>query len=172
MISKYTGSSTCDNNLHTEVSIVPLHKCVRAAPTPYRYVNGRYGIWKCVYICIYWLLITAFEIWCKWYVYSSYRHQYQQTPEGVHHYIYYHAYRATDFKGRIVDNIVMKVYEQDDPTCSRLHSAYSDPKQRREYMIAQYLPEQKCTTITLTQPYQSILGNIITKDRFPSFNEG
>ena len=63
---------------------------------------------------------------------------------------------------------------QDDPTCSRLHSDYPDivSKNRKEYMIAQYLPDQKCSTITLTQPYQSVLGNIITKDRFPSFNEG
>ena len=42
IISKYTESSTCDNNLHTEVSIVPLHKCIRAAPSPYQYVNERY----------------------------------------------------------------------------------------------------------------------------------
>ena len=79
-----------------------------------------------------------------------------------------------DFKGRTVDNIVMKVYEQDDPTCGRLHADYPAiiAKDRKEYMVAQYLPEQKCTTITLTQPYQSILGNIITRDRFPSFNEG
>ena len=117
-------------------------------------------------------LTILYSIWI--YCILSNRYHYQQTPEGTHHYIYYHPYRAIDFKGRTVDNIVMKVYEQDDPTCSRLHSDYPDivSKNRKEYMIAQYLPDQKCSTITLTQPYQSILGNIITKDRFPSFNEG
>lgn len=49
----------------------------------------------------------------------------------------------------------------------------NDPpsRSRPEYMIAQYL-EQVCTTITVTMPYKSILGNIITRERFPTFVEG
>lgn len=44
-IFRYTESSTCDNNLHTEISIVPLEVCIKAAPTGYlrkEIVNKRY----------------------------------------------------------------------------------------------------------------------------------
>ena len=44
-IFRYTESSSCDNNFHTEITIVPLDKCIRLAPTAYTrrsIVNGRY----------------------------------------------------------------------------------------------------------------------------------
>ena len=67
----------------------------------------------------------------------------------------------------------MTIYPLNDPTCS---TAVEDMSEPLVFVVAQFL-DTACDTSTITEPYQSILGNILTStspgsNDFPSFTEG
>ena len=91
-------------------------------------------------------------------------------PEGD-----YHHFKFTNFTAQpenvpdtvTVTNIEMTIYDLNDPTCSTPIEDMNEPKR---YVVFSFV-DMTCTTLTITEPYLSVLGNIIYREDFPSFAE-